>query len=379
MDKGEFDRITLYDEYKGINNDKSKQLKCKLNILCALILLFFLGFIIMCILFFSQSKQIKKLNNQMKEITNQIDEYDLKNNTSYLKLDNKINKAETQLLEKDKEIQSIKANLQLKDEETKIIYENIQNLDTLMNEDIGNIEKNLAQKDEEIGLLRKYSNDLNDSNKIIYNNINTIENELKQKSKEIEIFSNNYNILNDKINNNIEIRVNKNSDDIQEIKNLESNLALLVDFKVKVRIKALFFIDDQQLQICSHKPFDSDIIDDSRTRLNVFKYGFSGCIWIMHKNGKFFEFSLTDSFYEMNNWKMQVENNDIYCTNIETSSIFIFEDGSLNKYYKIKNNETGQYLFINQKKRRDENSYYIDLTKSKDLATDFLIEIFREE
>ena len=219
------------------------------------IFVIFLGFIILSILFYFQSKQINILNNQIEDITNQFDGDYLKNKTSYLSmLNTKINKAETKLLEKDKEIQSIQTNLQQKDEETKIIHENINNLNELMNEDIDNIEKNLAQKEEEIELLKKYSNDLNDSNKIINNNINTIENELKQKSKEIEIFSNNYNTLNDKINNNIEIRVNKNSDDIQDIKNLESNLALLVDFKVKVRIKALVFIDDQQLQICSHKP-----------------------------------------------------------------------------------------------------------------------------
>jgi len=376
----EFDNITLTDEFKDINNNESKRLKCKLNILYALFLLFLLGFIIISILFYFQSKQINILNNQIEDITNQFDGDYLKNKTSYLSmLNTKINKAETKLLEKDKEIQSIQTNLQQKDEETKIIHKNINNLNELMNEDIDNIEKNLAQKEEEIELLKKYSNDLNDSNKIINNNINTIENELKQKSKEIEIFSNNYSTLNDKINNNIEIRVNKNSDDIQDIKNLESNLALLVDFKVKVRIKALAFIDDQQLQICSHKPFDSDIIDESRTRLNAFKWGYAGCVWIMHQNGKFFEFFLTDSTYGMNDWKMQINNNDVYCTNIEIGSIFILENGSLNKYYKIKNNETGQYLFINQNKERDESSYYIELTTNKDLATDFLIEIYHEE
>jgi hypothetical protein len=55
------------------------------------------------------------------------------------------------------------------------------------------------------------------------------------------------------------------------------------------------------------------------------------------------------------------------------------EEGSLNKYYKIKNIETKQYLFINKDKRRDDLFYFIDLTTSKDLATDFYFEIYREQ
>ena len=37
----EFDNITLTDEFKDINNNESKRLKCKLNILYVLFLLFF--------------------------------------------------------------------------------------------------------------------------------------------------------------------------------------------------------------------------------------------------------------------------------------------------------------------------------------------------
>ena len=73
----------------------------------------------------------------------------------------------------------------------------------------------------------------------------------------------------------------------------------------------------------------------------------------------------------MNNWKIEIKNNNAFCTNKEKGSIFILEAGSLYKYYKIKNKETGQYLFVNPNKRRDARTYYIDLTTNEDMATDF--------
>ena len=83
----------------------------------------------------------------------------------------------------------------------------------------------------------------------------------------------------------------------------------------------------------------------------------------------------------MNNWKIEIKNDNAFVTNKEKGSIFILETGSLYKYYKIKNKETGQYLFINSNKYRDDNgygSYYIDLTKSQDNATEFYFEIYSE-
>ena len=350
MEPSQFDKIGLDEEYisnsNNKNNNKSKHLNIKhsaakcdmlnLKIIFASIILVILGISVIIMVF-----SIKELKSEIKDITNKID---IKNKESYISiLNDKINKTEIQISEKDKEINSIKKNLQQKDEETKTINQSINNINTLMAD-----------------------------------NINNIQSELKEKDKEMEKHSNNFNILNDKINN-IDIRINKNSDEIQEIKDIESNLALLVDFKIKVRIRALFFIDDQQLQLCSHKPFDSDIIDEYSVRLNVFKYGFAGCVWILHQNGKFFEFALTDSTYGMNNWKIQIKNNNVFCTDTTMGSIFILEEGKLNKYYKIKNTETRQYLFINQDKKRDDLSYYIDLTINKELATDFYFEIYHEQ
>lgn len=56
---------------------------------------------------------------------------------------------------------------------------------------------------------------------------------------------------------------------------------------------------------------------------------------------KIFEFTLTDSKYGMNNWKIEIKNDNAFATNKEKGSIFILKTGSLYKYYKIKNKETG--------------------------------------
>lgn len=73
--------------------------------------------------------------------------------------------------------------------------------------------------------------------------------------------------------------------EMQSLKNLESNLALLVDFKI--RIKADFYINKNQVHLCSHNRYSNDKIDDSRIRLNRNTYKYDGCIWIVHQNGKF--------------------------------------------------------------------------------------------
>lgn len=80
----------------------------------------------------------------------------------------------------------------------------------------------------------------------------------------------------------------------------------------------------------------------------------------------------------MNNWKIQIKNDNVFCTDITMGSIFILENGSLYKYYKIKNKESGQYLFINPDKKRSGNTYYIDLTTKKEQATDFHFVIYNE-
>ena len=321
-------------EKNNLLNDfiDSKKGKTKPLIFASVFILFIFGFIIMIILLLLQSKKISDLTNQINNLTNQYDK------------------------------QSILFN------------QNITNLNRTMNDNIDNLQKALKHKDEEIKLLKHDSNNLNNEKLLIYNGINDIKNELKQNSKEIETCSNDFYLLNNEIKKN-EIRINRNFAEIQSLKNLESNLAILVNFKI--RIKADFYINQQQAQLCSHKYYANDIIDDSRIRLNVYQKGDSGCVWIVHQNGKFYEFTLTDSSFGMNNWKIEVKNDNAFCTNKEKGSIFILEAGSLYKYYKIKNKETGQYLFVNSNKKRSSDTYYIDLTTSEDMATDFYFEIYQ--
>jgi len=319
----------LLNDFKDSKNHKSKPLITAF----VTVILFIFVFIIMIVLIILQSRKINDLTNQINKLTNQFDK------------------------------QSILSN------------QSITNLNWSLSDKIDNLQKALKLKEEEIKLLKHDSNNLNNERSLIYNGINDIKNELEQNSKEIELLKNDSNNL----NNEKSLIYNDISDikkEIISLKNLESNLAILVNFKI--RIKADFYINQKQAQLCSHKNIIHDIIDDSRIRLNVFQDGYDGCVWIVHQNGKFFEFTLTDSNYGMNNWKIEIKNNNAYCTNKEKGSIFILEAGSLYKYYKIKNKETGQYLFVNSNKKRDSWTYYIDLTLSEEMATDFYFEIYHE-
>ena len=331
----ETDKDESLNNYKDSTKSKSKPLNTKKIIFISLSFIFLiLAFSIMIILLILQSRKINDLTNQINNLTNQFDK------------------------------QAILFN------------QNITNLNKSMNDNIDNLQKGLKYKDEEIKLLKHDSNNLNNEKLLIYNGINDIKNELVRNSKEIEKCSNNLNLLNNDIKNN-ENKIYRNFAEMQSLKNLESNLALLVDFKI--RIKADFYIDQKQVNLCSYNHYSSDIIDDSRKRLNGNTYKYAGCVWIVHQNGKFFEFALTDSKYGMNNWKIEIKNDNAFVTNKEKGSIFILETGSLYKYYKIKNKETGQYLFINTNKFRDKVSYFIDLTTNEDMATDFYFEIYYYE
>ena len=120
-----------------------------------------------------------------------------------------------------------------------------------MHDNIDNLNKGLKYKDEEIKSLKHDSNNLNNEKLLIYNDINDIKNDLIHNSKEIKDCSNNLDLLNNKIksneisiNNKIknnEISIYKNLAEISSLKNLESNMALLVNFKI--RIKADFYIN----------------------------------------------------------------------------------------------------------------------------------------
>jgi len=320
----------LLNDFKDSKNHKSKPLITAF----VTVILFIFVFIIMIVLIILQSRKINDLTNQINKLTNQFDK------------------------------QSILSN------------QSLTNLNWSLSDKIDNLQKALKLKEEEIKLLKHDSNNLNNEKLLIYNDINDIKNKLIQNSKEIDICSNNFHLLNNEIKNN-EISIYRNFAEIQSLKNLESNLALLVDFKIK--IKADFYINRKQAQLCSQNHYNSDRFDDSRIRLFGHADKVAGCVWIVHQNGKFFEFISTNSNYRMNNWKIEIKNDNAFVTNKEKGSIFILETGSLYKYYKIKNKETRQYLFINTNKYRDSGSYYIDLTTNEDMATDFYFEIYYYE
>ena len=79
---------------------------------------------------------------------------------------------------------------------------------------------------------------------------------------------------------------------------------------------------------------------------------------------------------EVRGCKIQMFNNNIICTNnTQFGSNFSFESGDKYKYYKIKSIDTGEYLYVDEDKKRDDLSYYISLTKKREFATDFMIKI----
>ena len=87
---------------------------------------------------------------------------------------------------------------------------------------------------------------------------------------------------------------------------------------------------------------------------------------------------LFDSSYGMNGWTIKIRNNYQICVNEEVNYIFSLEEGEYYKSYRIKNKETGEYLYINTNKKRDHISYFIDFTSSKSEATDFYFTLYHE-
>ncbi len=70
---------------------------------------------------------------------------------------------------------------------------------------------------------------------------------------------------------------------------------------------------------------------------------------------------------------MSVFNNDIILTKSNFGTTFSLEKGSKDKYYKIKNNETGKYLHIDLTEQRSSESYFITLIPDKKTSMDFLL------
>ena len=203
----------LLDDCTDININSKNNYNYKLIIFYAIIALIILGIIIATIiLLIKQSHKINELTNQLKELNNQFKEIPyLKSKTNeLLKLNDRITKTEFELIEKENEIN-----------------QNIDNLNKLMNDSLDSIQMDLRNKDEEIKLLKNTSNNLSKSNLIINNNINKIENDLLQKSDNISLLIN--------ITKNNDIRLNRNFAEIRGYKNLATNMAFLVNFKVRIK------------------------------------------------------------------------------------------------------------------------------------------------
>lgn len=197
---------------------------------------------------------------------------------------------------------------------------------------------------------------------------------LKEKAEQFEILNNKMNktqtqLLEKEIEiKNLKKMINKLSDQIKD--KVDYNIGNLVYFNI--RIIADFYIGNTQINLCSHIYYENDKLDNSRIKLIAHD---EACIWDFQQNGNSFQFTM-NSKEEVRGCKIQMFNNNIICTNnTQFGSNFSFESGDKYKYYKIKSIDTGEYLYVDEDKKRDDLSYYISLTKKREFATDFMIKI----
>ena len=398
MKEERYEQINPLEDINDNTCNKTKNINFKLIIIIILIILFLFGLGIIVYILIDQSKKITDLTNQIENLSNK-NKHDISSIND--KINNNISNLEIEINKKEKEIQLLKINLQKKDKEIQLYNQEINKLKILVNNSLIYYDNSLNENNKEIQLLKinlqKKDNEIQLSNqeidnlKILVNNsLIYYDNSLNENNKEIQVLKiallesldNFENILKEKNKQNsnsldiINEKLNRNFLDIQRVKQLESNIALLLNFKV--RIKADFYIDNRQVHLCSHKYHDSDRIDDSRIKLSVNREGINGCIWKVYQNGNSLGFKLFDSLYGMNEWTIKIRNNVPICVNEGVSYIFSLEEGGYYKSYRIKNKETGEYLYINTNKKRDHISYFIDLTSSKSEATDFYFSLYNE-
>ena len=81
----------------------------------------------------------------------------------------------------------------------------------------------------------------------------------------------------------------------------------------------------------------------------------------LSQHGYLYKISLNDVKFEGKR-NLEVENNRLLCkTNNEEGSFFRFEREQNNEYFfKIKDNETEEYLILDLNHKRDETSYFIN-------------------
>ena len=293
MKEEKYEKFNLLDDINDNINNKTKIINFKIIIIFILIILFLFGLGIIANILINQSKRIIDLSNQIKNLSNKskhdISSINDKINYFY-RLNDTINNLEIQIDEKEKEIQLLKINLQKKDNEIQLSNQKINNLKILLNNSLIYYDNSLNENNKEIQMLKI----------VLSNSLDNFENLLTEKNQEIELLTQNSNSL-DKMNEEL----NRNVLDIQRVKQLESNIALLLNFKVK--IKADFYIDNRQVHLCSHKYYDIDRIDDSRIKLSANRDDINGCIWKVYQHGNSLGFMLFDSDYGMNGWTIKIK------------------------------------------------------------------------
>lgn len=391
-------------ELSLVDKSKSKIFFTPLMIKLILILIFIIIiFLILGATVFtlvSQLNIIKGLTSQVQDLSTQIigDIPLLRGKVDNLiLLTNQINKVELLLTEKDKEIQSLKAitnnlissvynfeNLDKlyffeNDKNFKIFWENMKKLNFLKDfnvEKINSLEKELKNNRDEIILLKdkiKSLNLIDNNNNFKFNNsdenIIPIIPDKPDKLDDInnKIIENNENFkkfisLSDKVNK-MEIEQNNYLENFESFKKIKPDLT---NYKIKININNSDN-EDKELYLCPDNNNISNNLEYFEHILITDENIENKCTWNISQFGNFFEFENI-----IDKCKIQIKENEVVCSNEfdHTKTIFTLEQGSNDKYFKIKNVESGQYLFLDINKENNL-SYFISLTKNKNIASEF--------
>lgn len=385
-----------------VDNSKSKITPLMIKLILILIFIIIIFLILGATVFtlVSQLNIIKGLTSQVQDLSSQIigDIPLLRGKVDNLiLLTNQINKVELLLTEKDKEIQSLKAitnnlissvynfeNLDKlyffeNDKNFKIFWENMKKLNFLKDfnvEKINSLEKELKHNRDEIILLKDKMKSLNlidNNNNFKFNNsdenIIPIKPDKPDKLDDInnKIIENNENFkkfisLSDKVNK-MEIEQNNYLENFESFKKIKPDLT---NYKIKININNLDN-EDKELYLCPHNNNTSHNLEYFEHILITDKNIENKCTWNISQFSNFFEFeNIVDKC------KIQIKENEVVCSNEfdHTKTIFTLEQGSNDKYFKIKNVESGQYLFLDINKENNL-SYFISLTKNKNIASEF--------
>ena len=124
---------------------------------------------------------------------------------------------------------------------------------------------------------------------------------------------------------------------------------------------------EKEYYLISHRHNDYDKINGDNTKIGIHTQPKSGFKWVFEKDkDNLFPIIFDNDYYNMFNWRIFSDGNNIVL-NKELSSEFEFIEieGKKNHFY-IKEHKSGKYL-CNGKKKRDDWSYYIELSDKIDL------------